>query len=428
MVFSTSSAFENPALFRRAILDLPITYSEGPVYKGAHFYIQLTGICDVACSHCMYSSDQSQRHSGPMRLDDADVELALRYVAESSPNKISISGGGEPFLELKHLLRIVEAAQCQYIELITAANWARSQDSAKSILLKISDAARSNPRSPEVMIRASIDLFHLTAPNPVPLQAYVNLTHAWIEHGDSLQLGFRGLLLEGDRSVDLLADALGGILEPQDSWNKVIRLSNDVILPVTLNVLRFSGKGEQYRSEMAHRTMALRQYFAAFEEAPNRLLLGRAINDAIKRTYYSVGGISITLDFDGSLYIFTATAPDRRCNIRTHTFRESVDWFYRDPITRVLMAEGPYWLCEVVRDIDNSLADRAIQANDVCSMVDTLLSDEVGRAFATAVALKTLLSRGEVTGFEQVRLVAAINELPMAALKESAIEAFKKKT
>jgi hypothetical protein len=426
MTFDNGPIFKDPGVFRQAILDLPIPYVDQPLYQGAHFYVHLTGICDVACQHCMYSSDQSNRHHGRMRLDDSDIELTLRYVSDSLPVKMTISGGGEPFLELNHLLHLIQSAQCQHIELITAANWARSPESAKSALSKVSQAARSNPCSPEVMIRASVDQFHMDAPNPVPIEAYVNLVRAWIDHSDSLQLGFRGLLLQGDCSIDLLAQALGGTLQQFDSWNKVIRLSNDVLLPVTLNVLRFSGKGEQYENHLASSTVPFHQYFAPFEEGPKKLLLGRTINDAIKRNYYPVDGLSITLNYDGSLYIFTATAPDHRCNIRTHAFRESVDWFYQDPITRVLMLEGPYWLCDTMRHVDPVCVDRAIRANDVCSIVDTLLSDASARAFVTAIALKELFSRGAIKEGQHSNMLRAVEELSISELRQSAADAFRR--
>jgi hypothetical protein len=427
MSLDSSFIFENPAAFRQAVLEAPIPYVDKPEYRGAHFYVHLTGICDVACEHCMYSSDQSKRHSAGMRLDDNDIELVLQYISDSAPVKVTISGGGEPFLEMRNLLRLVEAAQCQYIELITAANWARHPETAGSILRRLGQVAHSNACSPRVLIRASIDQFHINAPNPVPLAAYVNFVNAWRESADALQIGFRGLLLRGDSSINRLADALGGTLQALDSWNYLIRLPDGVALPVTLNVLRFSGKGERYESSLAPDTVPLQQYFAAFEESPNRLLLGRAINDAIKGSYYPVDGLSITLDYNGALYIFTATAPDHRCNIRTHTFRDSVDWFYRDPITRILMTEGPYWLCDVMRDADYEIVARAIRANDVCSMVDTLLSGAVARGFVTAAALKALLSRGAISAAHEVPVLRLIEQLSSSELLRLAQSAFSRK-
>nr|WP_281275020.1 hypothetical protein [Geomonas oryzae] len=400
-----------------------MSYTYEPPNRGAHFYVHLTRICDVVCDHCMYSSDGSNTSGARMRLEDVDIELALQYIIDSTPAKITISGGGEPFLELDSLLQLLQKAHCPYIEIDTAANWAGASEVTKRILKQICSASRRNPSSPRLIIRASIDKFHMTAFNPVPLEAYVNLVHAWLPFRDHIELGFRGLILEDDRSVEALADALGGGISSRDSCNKVISLPGHVTLPVTFNVLRFTGKGSQLQKKLADRTLSLQQYFAPFEDSPERLVLSRAINDAVKAKYYPYDGVSITLDYDGSLHVFTATAPDRRCNIRTHTFAESLKWFYGDPITRVLLSEGPYWLCETLQPVAPSLVADALRRNDVCSLVETLLSDARICGFVTAIALKALINSGLANPLTRHVILDQLQAASFADLQLEAIQA-----
>lgn len=406
----TGHLFSNPLGLRRELLQLPLAYRQAPIIRGAHFYVHLTGICDVACTHCMYSSDASTSRNGITHLDDEDVEMALRYVADSTPMKLTISGGGEPFLQLRRLLHIVRNAHAPYVEAITAGNWARTGEHAAAVVQQLRDAIDANPAIQEFVLRVSIDRFHVTAPNAVPWEAYSHIVSAWRASGEKMSLGFRGLLIDGDETVERLAKQLGGALREVDSWNKQIELPSGVSLPVTLNVFRFSGKGISYAEAFALKTLPMKTYYAPFEESSRRLVLGRAINDAIKGRYFPVEGLSITLDFDGSLYIFTGTAPDRRAHIRTHSFAESVAWFYRDPITRVLLSDGLYWLCDTVALVDPELVDSTIAINDVCVVVDALLRDDVLRAFATVMAIRELVANKEVQAgadLDVVRFVAS---------------------
>lgn len=422
-MWNLTSGLLDPASFRNALLGLPIRYAEEPPHHGAHFYVHLTAICDVGCSHCMYSSNFLKPTGISAHLDATDIHRTLRYIADSRPAKVTITGGGEPFLELRNMLYLIRESRCEYLELITSANWARSKESATRILAQVRDAVDKNHEKPRIIIRSSIDVFHLSAHNPVPLEAYLNLVRAWLDHRNRIDLGFRGLLLEGDESVQQLARSLKADLCTVDSWNQYMLLPNGLKLPVTYNVMRFIGNGKQFRADLSGRTVSFATYFSSFESAPSKLLLGRVVNDAINAKYYPFDGVSITLDYDGTLYIFTATAPDRRCSIRTHDFEQSLRWFYADPITRTLLTEGPYWLCDVLRPVVPKLVETALETNDMCSLVETLLTDPRIRAFATVVALKFLLSSCKAHLLEGHSFFEQLEDATLHDLQQEAVKA-----
>jgi hypothetical protein len=423
MKWTFASGLRDPDAYRSSLLALPIAYRSEPPRRGAHLYVHLTAICDVACHHCMYSSDRSAPDGASKRLDLGEIDRTLYFIEDSRPAKVTISGGGEPFLEFRNLLRLVESAKCDYLELITSARWARKPQSASRILEKIWDAVGSNPACPKVMLRASIDDFHLTAPTPVPLDAYSNLVCAWLNYRDRINLGFRSLLVDGDSSVNLLAEKLGAQVQEVNSWNKRIHLANGVSVPVTYNVLRFIGKGTQLREKFSGVTSSVNEYFAPFEVAPTKLILSRAVNDAINASYFPHEGISITINYDGFFYIFTATSPDRRCHIRAHNFETSLEWFYSDPLTRVLLAEGSYWLCDAIRPVAPAFVAEALMSNDISTLVERLLGNSCIRAFATIAALKHLFSVGEAWSTKDDPLVEYIRNTNMSLIQQATIEA-----
>lgn len=61
-------------------------------------------------------------------------------------------------------------------------------------------------------------------------------------------------------------------------------------LPITFNVMRFSGKAEDLHDseELSTNSMTIKEYYTPFERAPGRLNLATTVNDAIKAPTPSV--------------------------------------------------------------------------------------------------------------------------------------------
>jgi hypothetical protein len=79
-----------------------------------------------------------------------------------------------------------------------------------------------------------------------------------------------------------------------------------------------------------------------------------------------------------------------------------------------------------MRDIYPTVVDRAIRANDVCSMVDTLLSGALARAFITVIALKVLFSRGVIKNWEHLDLLRGVEKLSIGELRQSVADAVRR--
>lgn len=360
---------------------------------GSNFFIHLTELCPVACSHCMYSSTLT-RKSARDSFDKRELEDVIDFINQSKSTKLTISGGGEPFLKFGSILRLIEATNVPRIEIVTAGHWGRSQERAMTVLAALTDASDRNPRRPVVDLRLSIDRYHIEAPHPVPLTNYRNVALAWMARRDPINLGYRGLLVDWDDIDVALASSVGIPLYTVNDWNRELIVADGRKIPITYNVFRFSGGAESWDRGKIKSDRSAREYFRSFETSPGKLVLATAVNDAIRGKYDVEDGVAITLHSDGTFWIFCGTAPDRKLQFSGQRFGEAVAYFYEDPITRFLASEGVWRLTELVKDINPQIAEAAIAKNDITSIVDDILADPLVRLRTTMLIANQMIADG----------------------------------
>lgn len=402
--------FDRARDLRKAILAADTRFAATIPTRASHIYVHLTDVCDVACDHCMYAADASAATRAKPRLRGARLQAALAAIADSQPTKLTISGGGEPFLEFQSLLHTLRVAPSANLEIISAGRWARSPRQAATRVAALETARSANPQQPSLLLRVSADVFHTSAPNPVSIQDYAHIVDAWEAIGAPYGLGFRGVLLDGDTTIRDLATLLRATLESRDSWNAVLRLESGRQVPVTYNVLRFSGGGERY-TQLRSKTRPMTDYYAPFMEAPGTLTLGRMINDAINRTYTPDDGLAVTIDPDGTCFLFTASAPDWRCDTTGKHFGQIVAHFAKDPLTHYLVAFGVMKLVEAISQFAPDHVARALDSNDMTKTVTTLLATDEALAFASVRALQVLF-QSNMLGSTQPSLIEELIHSP----------------
>jgi hypothetical protein len=364
---------------------------------GSSFFIHLSELCPVACEHCMYSSDL-ERKSAKDSLEPDELEAAIEFINSSRSEKLNITGGGEPFLKLPSILRLLETVKVPRIEIVTAGYWAKTEQAARRMLARLTAARRRNPTDPELLLRLSIDRYHLTAPKPVLIEHYGNVAKAWGDEPGDMALGFRGIQPDRDHVDRLLADEVGGELVVVDDWNRRLVLPNGRSAPITFNVFRASGKASRLieRSELSSQSKTIREYYGPFENREGQLVLATTVNDAIRGRYTDTGGLAVTMNSDGRFWIFCGTAPDRQLVLGQATFPEAISYFFQDPLTRLLVDDGVWTLADVVAELDPAACRVAIAKNDVASLVDDLLARPEVRLAVTLVAMGRFAAEGRL--------------------------------
>lgn len=360
--------------------------------RGSSFFIHLSELCPVACEHCMYSSDL-ERKSDKVALSKSELEGAIRFISESSSQKLNITGGGEPFLKFASILRLLATVDVPRIEIVTAGHWATTAKRTARMMSQIDAARARSARNPELMLRLSIDRYHLHAPRPVRIEHYGNVLRCWAETSPSFAVGLRSIQPDMGIVDRMIADELGAEVRQIDDWNRLLLLPDGKTVPITFNVFRRSGKALRLTEDHQGATKTLREYYGPFETEPGNLSLATAVNDAIRGEYTASGGLAVTLNSDGTFWIFCGTAPDRKLLLDRQSFAEAVAYFFEDPITHLLVDEGIWALSDLVLDLDPTTHAFALAKNDSAALVDDLLAPDDVRLAVTLIAAQDLVAR-----------------------------------
>lgn len=416
--------FADASQSRTQVLDAVRHTRDDVPDRGSSFFIHLSELCPVACLHCMYSSDL-HRKTAKDSLSPGELEATIDFINESRSEKLNITGGGEPFVKFASILRLLERVDVPRVEIVSAGHWGRSPQRARQLLSRMDEALARNPHKPRVLLRLSIDRYHIEAPRPVRIEYYGNITRAWQELKPAIELGFRSIQPDLGTVDRALAAQIGAELQAVDDWNSRILLPDGTALPITFNVFRLSGKAAELRDDLLDGTLTIREYYAPFETGPQRLTLATTVNDAIRGAYAASPGAAVTLNSDGTFWIFAGTAPDRRLLFDGQTFGEAMAHFFADPITHLLVDEGIWELAGLVAGLDPATHDAALAKNDVASLVEDLLAPQDVRLAVTLLATQRMLRDGkaeiEPSAAVHANLAAAVGTPDLLAACTTAI-------
>lgn len=395
---SIRALFAAPERARFELIDRA-RWRPGPLPDhGSRFFFHVSELCPVECRHCMASADRN-RKSAKDSLSPDELATAIGFIDASNSEQLDITGGGEPFLKPRSVFRLIENVRVPRIDLVTAGYWAKTPRAATRVLDRLVDAVRRNPHRPELLLRLSLDRYHLTAPHPVRIEHYGNIVRAWQSCSDTLSLGLRGIQPDMGHVDRLLCEETGADLVVVDEWQRALTLPGGQSVPMTFNPFRASGKAADLteRDEMRRRSSTIREYYGEYEHGPGDLVLATTVNDAIRGRYADTGGLNITMHSDGRFWIVSGTSPDRQLTLSDADFHGAIEYFFRDPITRLLVDDGVWALADIIREIDPDTVGAVIARNDVTSLVDDLLAGADLRLAVTIVALHRQLDEGRVS-------------------------------
>jgi hypothetical protein len=385
--------FEQPQVSRDRIIEAFQPTLGALPDRGSSFFIHLSELCPVACLHCMYSSDL-RRKSFKDSLTESELDQAIAFINDSRSEKLNITGGGEPFLKFRSILRLLERVNVPRVEIVTAGYWAKSEQRAARLLSQMNEALSRNPHGPEALLRLSLDRYHINAPRPVRIEHYGNVVRAWQRSPVRLGLGFRSIQPDMDTVDRQLADEVGAEVDVVNDWNRRIVLPDGRGLPITFNVFRLSGKAAELHDDLLEGTQTIKEYYSPFESGSNKLTLATAVNDAIRGSYTASPGVAVTMNSDGTFWIFCGTSPDRRLLFDSQRFSDALAYFFEDPITHLLIRDGVWYLADLVSRLDPATHLTAVAKNDVAFLVEDLLAPADVRLAVTLRATAGMVADG----------------------------------
>lgn len=139
-------------------------------------------------------------------MTEDGVNKFIQFANNVNLGYLLISGGGEPMMERKSILKMIEGVESERIVIVTSAHWAKTQDSAERYLRDIKYALNKRQSETSLTIRVSVDMEHMAT---LTLDPIINLIHLFYEKYSSIpQLELQIHSLDGDPAVDSLLDRL----------------------------------------------------------------------------------------------------------------------------------------------------------------------------------------------------------------------------
>lgn len=206
----TQRIFDHPTKYRKALLEANLITGNKDAFSGKSFIcVSLTRFCPVGCKFCFFKSgpvfkkathEDLMTPEGMDRFIDFSNNVNLGYLL--------VSGGGEPMMERKSILKIIEKVDSERIVLVTSAHWAKTRDAASRYLSDIKNALSKRSSETTLTVRVSVDSEHTATLTLDPIINLINLFYE--EYYNIPQLELQIHSLEGDLAIDELIKLLEG--------------------------------------------------------------------------------------------------------------------------------------------------------------------------------------------------------------------------
>ncbi|HLD95144.1 MAG TPA: radical SAM protein, partial [Alphaproteobacteria bacterium] len=155
-------AFQTPQKYRDLLRNLNLVQGDLKKFSGKTFIcVSLTRFCPVGCKFCFFKSGAVFKQ--PTREDLLTPEGTKKFIHFANSVNLGyllVSGGGEPMMEKKSVLQIIEKVDSDRIVLVTSAHWAKTKESARRYLEEIQEALEKRSTKTSLTIRVSVDSQH----------------------------------------------------------------------------------------------------------------------------------------------------------------------------------------------------------------------------------------------------------------------------
>jgi 4Fe-4S single cluster domain len=166
--------FSNPQFYRDQLLGAKLIEGNQKSFSGKTFIcVSLTRFCPVGCSFCFFKSGKMfKKPTIADKFSDLGVNKFIEFANHINLGYLLVSGGGEPMIEKKSLLRIINQVKSERIVLVTSANWAKSYIAADEYLAAIEKELETRTTPTSLTVRVSVDAEHVSS---IGLDPIVNL-------------------------------------------------------------------------------------------------------------------------------------------------------------------------------------------------------------------------------------------------------------
>lgn len=412
-----SQAFAYPALFRRVIknnIKLPVSKK----YKDkASLYVSLTDRCPVGCDGCFFASQMLKKNPDNTFTKERLKKL-FAFTKKANIRTLTISGGGEPFLEMDAILEIIKKASCDELIIITSGFWAKNKTKAKKdidlIYRTLEETnkirAANGKEALKIGMRLSVDDFHS---KKVSFKSYENILNIFVEDyfdlNNKKEFYFFIRSVIGDETVDKFLSGMDTIEDVK---------KNTVSIDKSLYYFKAKETGKVFEFKVRHvhkfnPDLNIDLYNVQKATINNKLFNDRYSKD---RGYKAVSpdgkvlfGATETFDknslnwlmvANGVTELWASVSPDNIGNIDKEDHDALKERYFSDVITVALLEKGVDYIDSLVREVNPTALERAKAINIVDFYMRILLEEEKTQLYVSLRIIQDYLKNNKKEGLE----------------------------
>lgn len=422
----TQEAFSNPQKYRNLILQNIIIPTDKKPYQGKSFIcVSFTRFCPVGCSFCFFSSSPAKKEKTISdALTEEGIEKFISFANNANLGYLLVSGGGEPFLEQSHLLKVIEKVKSDKIVLVTSGNWAKSINSTANFTSRIYDAFKKRKTPTQLVIRLSVDLEHAKGTGGLePAYNLISLFEKKYLDEKNFRLQFHSIF--DDPCIDRILKHLEGKIVSVSNFErrsdgdtvlkvnpseKVIEFSSGLTLKVGYAKIFYSSiKINLNDPEVIKRNLEIFQWDMSESEENN---------PSIVTNLQGGKGLDFWVNFNGNVTTWGNQVPDNIYNLYEDDYQIVVDNTFADPISLAYLEKGDVYRDRIIKEVNSNAVIRAKATNIRDYTGAIICEEEKTRLYFTVRILQDYFREGKITEEHIQEWPEAIRSLVQSTVEE----------
>lgn len=395
--------FNNPYLLRDEILNLGniVTDDSSKIYTGESFIcVFFTRFCGVGCPFCFFSSPQKNTENNIEDCFSSDgVDKFVEFANKANVGYLQISGGGEPFLMKKAILKSVEFINANRIILITSGMWASSEYTAEAYLEAIESAISRRKIESRVTIRLSISEGHSRKLGLKPLINLINIFNRKYRNckNFTLQLKtFKGdnTLLDYLKSKNCKITQIGKNKSDDNMHKKVIPYKYEVTFEDDYKVIMgISRVFDPSMKPNLHDWNSIKNTISIYDKD-----VEQSENDYPSVVFNSnnKNGLDWIVEYNGNVCTWQNRVHDNYLNVYEDSYENVYNKTFADPLTRSYIEKGSTYRDKIISEITTRPVTlmKAVSIRDYAG--NCLFEDEKVRLYYTIRVLQDYKKEGRL--------------------------------
>jgi organic radical activating enzyme len=413
-LLAAKKAFSSPDNYRKALLSSNLIRGDFSQLTGKSFIcVSFTRFCPVGCKFCFFKSGplfKKPSHEDIMIPEGIDKFIA--FANSVNLGYLLVSGGGEPMMEKRSVLQVIEHVNSERIVLVTSAHWAKSIDSASRYLEAIETSLKKRTSETLVTIRVSVDSEHLATLTLAPIVNLINLFYQKYSNVPQLELQIHSI--KEDAAIDELLNQLSAtynINREQVNEERISDGKNAVKIVPQQEIISFNnyrikvGYAKIFYSNLRVNIKDHDLLERNIEVYQKDLLESEDGNSSIATNKLGNPGLDFWVNYNGNVTTWGNQFLDNLFNLYVDDAEKVITGTLSDPAALAFIEKGAIYRDRVLSEANEISVNRS-KAVNIRDYTGALMFDEGrSRLYFTIRSMQDYIKEGRVSS-------GAFNSLP----------------